>query len=283
LKDHFNKAGTPADVDRLSDLCEAYGTHEWLWCLSPAHGPCIEDETEFVEAVRVRLGAGGPIDGGICGACGVARLDASGAHASTCSLCEATRGHNAVRNLLFDVSSAIDPSTEREPEGLVPSCPTLRPADVLSPAARPGCMAALDIGVTSPMAASAGEDAAESMYKRKLAEREQIQEELQQQGISYIPVVWTAFGRAHEEAAAVVRCLARRWARRRGHASANALVRRIVASIGVCLARRAARMSLACMPRPACEDTSLGDGGGMQSEDPWAEEPGAPAAAPVHQ
>jgi hypothetical protein len=276
LERHFEQAGAISDKIRLHDLRLAEGTHSWLWRLSREQGATIDDEQEYVEAVRVRLGTGGPPDGGLCGSCGAAFLDSSGRHAAGCCLGEATRGHHAVRDVLFEASFIADPSTEREPEGLVPSHPALRPADVLSPAARAGCLAALDVGVTSPLAATAGEDAAESMFERKLAERRPIEAELETQGIRYLPVVWTTFGRAHPEAQAVLQYLAKRTARRRGGDTASSVLRRLLSDIGVVLARRSARMSLACWPRVAAEDKDSGstaeEGG---SDDHWALAPGA--------
>eukprot|EP00973_Karenia_brevis_P063325 8802808-Karenia_brevis.AAC.1 len=53
------------------------------------------------------------------------------------------------------MAAFLDPSAEIEPLGLIPSYPTLRPADVLSSAAsrRP---AAYDVGVISTDAQDAG-------------------------------------------------------------------------------------------------------------------------------
>ena len=51
-----------------------------------------------------------------------------------------------------------DPSADWEPEGSVPSQPRARSADVLTSAAIPGRVAALDVGGTSP-AATNGEGA----------------------------------------------------------------------------------------------------------------------------
>ena len=50
------------------------------------------------------------------------------------------------------------PFLDVEPMGLVPSRPTLRPADVLSGAFHNGRLAAVDVGVISPSAAGAGAD-----------------------------------------------------------------------------------------------------------------------------
>ena len=251
LREHFVSAGCSFGTERLADLGHAGTAHTWLWALSPVHGPVIEEESEFVEAVRVRLGAGGPPDCGPCGCCGSAQLDAAGGHASCCAPGESTRGHNAVRDVVFDFSVAADDATEKEPEDLVPSRPRLRPADILSPAAVPGRLAALDVGVASPFAQAAGLDAAASMFARKVAERESIAPELAAQNIVYQPIVWTTFGRPHEGATAAMASIAKKLARRRGRASRRALLRQMRAAVSVCLARRAARMSLACWPRLA--------------------------------
>ena len=236
---------------RLEDLAHPDVDHAWLWCLSHAHGRVLDND-EFAEAVRVRLGAGGPTDAGVCGACGQAVLDSGGSHASCCAVGEATRGHNAVRDLLYDFSLAADDATEKEPLGLIPSRPALRPADVLSPTVLSGRAAALDVGITSVEAASGG-DAAEAMYQRKTSEREPFTDELAAQNVVYMPVVWTNFGRPHPGALTVIRAIARRVARRRGHASQKVVLRQFLRNLGVEIARRAARMSLACWPAAAEE------------------------------
>ena len=125
--------------------------------------------------------------------------------------------------------------------------PRARPADALTSAAIPGRVAALDIGVTSP-AASSGEDAADAMFRRKVQEREGIRNELDHQNIEYRPMVWTHFGRLHEAAVDVIRSIARIVARRRGNMKPSIIERKIRTAVSVCIARRAARMSLACWP-----------------------------------
>ena len=116
-------------------------------------------------AVRLRLGAAGPDSPAVCGRCGTALLDASAAHALCCA--NSVIGHNAVRDELHAAALPCDPSAEIEPLGLIPSRPTLRPADVFTSAALPGRLAALDVGVASPHAACAGGDCTESMVTTK--------------------------------------------------------------------------------------------------------------------
>ena len=120
-----------------------------------------------MEAVRVRLGAGGPPDVAVCGYCGGHQLDAAGAHASCCAAWEATKGHNAIRDTLFAYAIEANPSSEWEPENLVASQQRARPADVLTSAAIAGRVAALDVGVTSH-AAAGGVDAADAMFRQNL-------------------------------------------------------------------------------------------------------------------
>ncbi len=45
------------ESERLSDLSHPSTAHSWLWALSATHGPIIEEDGEFVGAVRVRTSA----------------------------------------------------------------------------------------------------------------------------------------------------------------------------------------------------------------------------------
>ena len=77
---------------------------------------------------------------------------------------------------------------------------------MLTPAAIPGRVAVLDVGVTSP-AAAFGEDATKAMYRRKVQEREGERPELEAQNIEYRPLVWTCFGRPHQAATDALKLL----------------------------------------------------------------------------
>ena len=82
--------------------------------LVPEQGRVLEDR-EFVEAVWLRLGVGGPPDTATCGLCGNSVLEPSGAHPACWATGEATRGHNRVRNIVHEISLIADASAEREP------------------------------------------------------------------------------------------------------------------------------------------------------------------------
>ena len=108
-------------------------------------------------------------------------------------------------------------------------------------------MAALDVGVASPAAGGAGDDAAEAMWRRKVNEREPVRGELEQAGICYKPFVFTCYGRPHAAASAAIRHISKLAGRRKGWA-AKAVERQFRANIATALARRLARMSISTWP-----------------------------------
>ena len=120
---------------RLVDLAHQTQNHTWMWQVSGVHGGAIPDPEEFQEAMRVRLGCGGPQLPTVCAACGVVVMDGTGRHASTCCTGEATRGHNRCVATLFHYAKVIDPDAAMEPREVIPST-RLRPADILTAA---GC------------------------------------------------------------------------------------------------------------------------------------------------
>ena len=244
---------------RLIELRDRSVSHEWLWRVSPAHGPVVP-RGAFVDAVRLRLCAPCVDSSVACARCG-ANLGGSCGHALRCALPEATRGHYAVRDEALALAHLADPSTSVETVGLIPSAPALRPADIFTSAAIPGRLAALDIGVTSPDAAGAGDDCCEAMFRRKIADYAPHFAELAEQDIVYKPLVWSTFGRAHPETDSVMRSLAVVAARRRGLRDHALILRRARAAIGVRLVTRAVRMLWACIPRVAAEEEQLLFGG----------------------
>ena len=199
-----------------------------------------------------------------CVRCGAA-LGAAGSHPLCCALPEATRGHYGVRDEVLALAHLADPTAAVESVGLVPSVPELRPADILTSAAFPGRLAALDIGVTSPDRSGAGEDCCDSMHQRKLGDYGHVLAELEEQGVTYRPMVWSCFGRCHPEAQAILATMATRVARRRGLRGSNLVLRRVRTAIGVELVRRAVNMVRACLPQLAAEEERLMFGEGDAS------------------
>ena len=192
-----------------------------------------------------------------CPRCAARALDPCCAHALCCAQGESTKGHNNVRDALLQLASLSDPRAATEPTGLVPSRPMLRPADVLTSAAVPGSLAALDVGIMSPDATGAGDDACAAMHDKKLKDYAAYREEMARNGVVYCPMAFSCYGRVHPEAASMMATLARATARRRGLADYRPLLRRAHANVAVQLWRRAAAMIRACLPDLPLEEQRL--------------------------
>ena len=154
-----------------------------------------------------------------------------------------------VRDSALELVNLADPSTTTEVPELIPSAPALRPADIFSSAAFPGCMAALDIGICSPDASGAGRDCCESMWRKKRDRYGDFRDELRSRNIIYAPLVASCYGRWHIDSACTLERIARQAARRLGVRDHGGILRRAHAAIGVAIWRRAVCMVRACLPQ----------------------------------
>ena len=217
----------------------------------PQQGALL-DHQDFVEALRLRVGAAGPSEPTPCHLCGTALLDSAGSHALCCCRAEATKGHHALARQVYEAAKSCDPATELEAQNLIPGT-RLRPADVLTGALGHG-LTALDIGIASPDACNAGPDCVSSMYERKTAYYAPYSDVLDRQNILYQPLVWSAYGRPHPRTTSILRTLATRLARRRGCSDGAWRYRRLASAAGVALCRRAAAHVRACWPGGGADD-----------------------------
>ncbi len=242
-------AGRLSAIRRISDLRDSSVSVAWMWQLNRAHNSCLEGE-DYAHAVRMRIGAGGADSDAVCGCCGAAYLGGDGAHCLCCAPAESTRGHNCTRNELLEFARLADATSEIETPGLISAALGLRPADVLTSVAGVGLAScALDVGIAAPDAVNAGPDCAATMRSRKLAEYGPHLEAMARDGVSYVPMVWTAWGRAHPETTRVMVAIAKRAARRRGFADHLPLLRRAQGRIGRAIVQRGVAMLKACRPR----------------------------------
>ena len=258
LRREFELKGDWPALRRLDDL-RAEGTdHTWLWAVSQGPGGLMLPE-DFCRAVCLRLGADVIPADISCSCCGE-RMDKRGLHALRCAPGESTRGHNRTRDTLLGLASLADPTSCAEPRGLIPSRPGLRPADLLTTAAF-ARLAALDVGIVCPDSAGCGADACSAMVSNKLSTYASVLPELDSEGVSYYPMVWSCWGRPHCDADAAIRSMAAAAARRRGIPDSAGLARRCRSLIGVQIWRRAARMVAACLPcLPSADAPELLDG-----------------------
>ena len=184
-----------------------------------------------------------------CRACR-GRLDTHGLHSLGCAPGESTRGHNDVRDCVFDLARLADATAEKEVLGLLETAPGLRPADVLSTAVSPGLTSCLDIGIAAPHArhVTPDEDCTEAMRLKKRAVYSRHAAAMRDEGLEYKPLIWSCWGRERPDTTAVLQQLARQVARRKGHSQPKGLLAQTRARVGAALARRAAAMLRACMP-----------------------------------
>ena len=161
-----------------------------------------------------------------------------------------------MRDVLHSVAVVADPTSCLEPVGLVASRPGARPADLLTSAASPdGGGECLDVGITTPFSAGAGLDCVAAMRAAKLRRLgPAAREELRQQGLEYVPMAFSCYGRIEEGANARVTQLARRAARRRGLADSQILERRLRQRLGVELWRRSVAVCRRCLGGGAADE-----------------------------
>jgi len=176
-------------------------------------------------------------------------LDSFGYHALRCAKAKSTIGHNRVRDGVGLVCSFSDPATGMEVPGLCLQAPSLRPADVLTRALHPTQVVAADVGVRAPHAATAGLDPLGSMRAEKHEKYSPHRNDLEEQGIVYEPLIFSAHGRRHPQTTDMLKFAAARAARRRGWTKAGGLLKWWYRQLAAELWRRAARMIHACMPR----------------------------------
>jgi hypothetical protein len=245
---------------RLTDLGSRQTNHEWLWAVNPAHGYVLHPD-DYAVALRLRLGLSVvEYEGEMkCEECGL-EMEAEdvGRHALLCAKGKRTTGHNRVRDHLADLARLSDGRTQTEVgwatalrcEGV--DGDARRPADILTSAAPLGGVGsvAIDIGITTPHTLAAVQNAAldplDAYYEAKVRMNEEAASAAKWQ---YRPMIISAYGRAHAEAAKIVKRLALAAARRFGAKSAARIERAWWRSCGTLLMERACSMVARCTPR----------------------------------
>ena len=127
-------------------------------------------------------------------------MDSAGFHATACAAGgDRTRRHNCLRDFVYAKAASAGWRVEREEPGILQDDPQRRPGDLLV-SSWPGCPAALDFAVTSPLqadavaASSAHPLAAAMAYEaHKLLDRDTA-EKCQRFGVQLVPVVVEVLG-----------------------------------------------------------------------------------------
>ena len=106
----------------------------------------------------------------------------------------------------------------------------------------------------SPFAVYAGDDCCESAFGRKRDHYQDILDELNEQGIEYRPLAFSAYGRFHAESVKWLDFSARAAARKRGIRDFRQILSRVYRNIAVAIQRRFVEQIRACLP---CKDVFL--------------------------
>ena len=235
-------------VRRLRDLQDPSTSHEWVGCINAVHGPVLPPNL-LLTALKVRVGIPLVESCGICPCCGITDMDDFGLPSLCCAKSASTKGHYSVRDRVLELTHLADPTAVTEVTNLIPSAPTLRPVDILTTAALPGRLAALDIGIGRPDVCKAGIDCCDSMYESKCSKYSNPMAEATDLEFEYRPLVFSCYGRVHPEGQAILKILAQVAARRRGGFNYEVLVGRVHRNIGVKIWRRLALMVHQCMTK----------------------------------
>ena len=205
---HFEaQPNSDCDYRRFKDIRHKTVSSKWLWSVD-LRFPLTLDPESYIAAARLRFGAGficKPISCRLCNR----PFDGNGTHVLCCAPCEGTRGHTEIRNVVFHVTRMADTTAERDVSGLRDTAPGRRPADIFASAVIPSLFSPVGIGVAAPHAIHAGEDCCETMRLRKIYNYHEYLLDFRLQGINYIPLVWSWWGRGHEETTKILRQFAR--------------------------------------------------------------------------
>ena len=117
-----------------------------MWALNLATEPVLAEE-DWLRPQRLHLGCAQASSEMLCAPCGERVLDKVAYHALCCARGESTRGHNRVRDVIHEGFAAADAVANIEVLGFIPSHPDLLPADVLTSAAHPNKITAVDRGI----------------------------------------------------------------------------------------------------------------------------------------
>ena len=153
----------------------------WLSVVpSPALGLHLRP-SEFIPAIKYRLGIPVYSSEGPCPACG-AQSDKMGDHALGCvSTSDRIARHNMLRDVIFETAASADLGPAKEERHLLPGT-SARPGDVMIRRWSDGKDAAIDVTVTSPLAksnvAGAAAKAGASLAKACLRKKRETEDAL---------------------------------------------------------------------------------------------------------
>ena len=218
LLNYYSMEGDVREIARLASVGLQHAG-DWLSVNpNPALGLHLRGP-EFTLPLKYRLGIPLSSTPGTCPACSQP-ADAMGDHALSCShYGDRIARHDLVRDILYEAASSAGLGPTKEAPHLLPNS-AARPGDIFLRHWSRGKDAALDVTITSPLAASnmqgAAEEAGSSLrkaFERKLRGAAEV---CREQGLAFIPVAMETFGGLHTAAIDQLKQLGVALARRTG-------------------------------------------------------------------
>ena len=236
LKEIMEAEGNIREIARINSLSLPYAG-AWLETVPiPALGLYLQP-SEFVQAIRYRLGCPIYDRAGPCPAC-QKESDELGDHAMCCAhQGERITRHNALRDAIHNIASAAALNPIKEGQHLLPGN-NRRPADIYLRGWAAGRDAALDVTVTNPLQQATIQGAATSpghaLRARFSSKMNSAAEQCQAQGISFLPLVFESLGGWDEHAVMELKKLSSALSRNSGE-DENELWRKTTCRISIIL------------------------------------------------
>ena len=151
--------------------------------------------------------------------------------------------------------SLVDPCLQLEVQNLAGTSD--RPADILTWAALPGKLTAIDITIASQDATHAGLDCCAAAHRRKVRRYCRLLPAMNRAGITFMPMVFSAEGRQHPATTRMLHNTVKALARKMEDLEVQGIKRRWLHDIGIAIQRRKAAMIRACLPERSHRQTWL--------------------------
>ena len=215
---HFSEGGDKREIARMASLGLPHAGN-WLSVVpSPALGLHLRSP-EFIPVLKYRLGIQVYSNDAECPVCS-SPSDRMGDHAlGCCKSNDRISRHNILRDVIFETAASADLGPTKEERHLLPGT-IARPGDVLIRRWTDGKDGAIDVTVTSPLAASNVSDAAAkpgaSLGKACARKKRETAEACRAEGLVFIPFAIETLGGFDTTATTQVKQLASALARSKG-------------------------------------------------------------------
>ena len=246
---HFSEKGDKREIARMASLGLPHAGN-WLSVVpSPALGLHLRS-SEIIPILKYRLGIQVYSKDALCPVCS-SPSDRMGDHALGCPKTnDRIARHNTLRDVIYETAASADLGPSKEERHLLPGT-IARPGDVVIRRWTDGKDGAIDVTVTSPLAASNVSDAAAkpgaALEKACVRKRRETAEACRAEGLVFIPFAMETLGGFDTIAITQVKQLASALARSKGSDEREA-ASQLFGRLSLNLMRGNAQMLASCAP-----------------------------------